>query len=178
MKPLITTVRSEQATDAAAIRLVVAAAFTQPAEATLVDQLRAHGGITLSLVAERPDAGVVGHILFSPLIVRADDGAIYSAQALAPLAVAPTHQAQGIGSALVEAGLAQLRALGHTLVFVLGDPAYYGRFGFVAAAPLGFTSVYTQGEGEHPYFMVLALTDGGLDGKQGLLAYRPEFDAF
>lgn len=168
-------IRSEQPQDAAAIRCVLEAAFPQPDEANLVDQLRANGGITLSLVAESVDAGIVGHILFSPLNVHADDGTEFSAQALAPLAVAPTHQKQGIGAALVEAGLAALREMGEALVFVLGDPSYYGRFGFVAAAPLGFTSVYTDGEGEHPYFTVLTLTEGALDGKRGRLAYRAEF---
>jgi putative acetyltransferase len=81
------------------------------------------------------DAGVIGHGLFTPCDVIGHSG---EAALLGPLAVAPGYQRQGVGNALVQAGLQRLAALGVRQVFVLGDPTYYGRFGFrpeTAVAP-------------------------------------------
>ena len=132
-------IRPEEARDGPAIRAVVEAAFGQALEADLVDRLRAAGALVLSLVAEA--GGVVGHIAFSRLTVDGP-GSDVRAVALAPLAVAPGRQRAGIGGALVRRGLDELRAQGEELVLVLGDPAYYGRFGFTAQAAHGLATPY------------------------------------
>ena len=145
------TVRLEQAGDAVSVRTVLADAFGGRAEADLVDRLRTNGDLVLALVAELEDRCIVGHIGFPRLAVDAPDGSA-RAVGLAPLAVAVDLWNRGIGSALVRRGLALLAERGEQLVFVVGDPAYYGRFGFDAAAATPFVSPYSG-----PHFMVLRL---------------------
>lgn len=139
--------------DTAAIRALLRAAFGGEAEAELVDRLRAEpGAVRLSLLAERRrDGRLVGQILFSAMAVG-DDPAVL---ALAPLAVAPEMQRQGIGAALVRRGLAlcRRRGLGRA-VLVLGEPDYYGRYGFSAAAAREVTGVPWAG---HPAFQARSL---------------------
>jgi putative acetyltransferase len=140
-------IRHEHADDSDAIRRLLIAAFGGPAEAKLVDELRGDGDLVLALVAE--DAGaVVGYVAFSLLKSPA------RAVALAPLAVAPGRQRQGIGAALTEEALRQLRASDWRVVFVVGAPDYYRRFGFTSEAAAGFDSAYAG-----PYFMALQLSD-------------------
>ncbi|MDQ7262809.1 GNAT family N-acetyltransferase [Paracoccus sp. PS-1] len=115
--------RAEMAHDRAAVSDLLTRAFGGKDEARLVEALRAEGSLALSLVAET-EGTLVGHVALSPL--RAEAPAL----ALAPLAVHPAVQSRGIGEALVRAALAAFD--GHTIV-VLGDPAYYGRFGFAPA---------------------------------------------
>lgn len=164
-------VREEQAGDVAAIRVVHERAFPQHAEADLVDTLRANGAVTLSLVAVLDDA-VVGHILFSPATIEGEHG-VAPAVGLAPMAVLPEHQRQGIGSALVAAGLAQLRASEHGLVIVLGHPEYYPRFGFEPARRLGITCTFDVPD---EVFMAQELRRGACLAGGGLARYRPELD--
>lgn len=126
-------VRPERPGDHAAIAEVVTAAFGRPAEARLVERIRASGGYVpeLALVAE--DGGeVVGHALLS-YVDLAVAGTLPVLE-LAPLAVAPEHQRRGLGSALVRAGLERAGARGEPLVLVLGHPSYYPRFGFEPAS--------------------------------------------
>ena len=137
------TIRPAVAADRAAIHAVEEQAFGQPLEAKLVDQLVADGDAVLELVAER-DGELLGHLLFSRLIVRRDIGD-FAAVALAPLAVAPAAQRAGIGGALVRAAHERLAAAGESLSVVLGDPAYYGRFGYERQRAEEFDSDY-QGE--------------------------------
>ncbi|MFU0504240.1 GNAT family N-acetyltransferase [Pseudaminobacter sp. NGMCC 1.201702] len=137
------TIRQAEASDRAGIRRVEERAFGQVFEADLVEQLVADGDTVLELVAER-DGSIVGHVLFSRLGIEAGD-ARFEAVALAPLAVDPDFHSQGIGSALVETAHARLKADGERLSVVLGDPAYYGRFGYAHAQAAGFESDY-QGE--------------------------------
>jgi putative acetyltransferase len=92
--------------------------------------------------------------------------------ALAPMSVLPARQRRGIGSALVRAGLQACRAAGHDVVIVVGHPAYYPRFGFVRARPLGLTS-------DPPFpdeaFMIAELTPGALGSRHGVVVYGEEF---
>jgi putative acetyltransferase len=167
-------IRAEQPRDWRAVFEVHARAFPQLGEAKLVEALRAAGAATISLVAER-DGRVVGHILFSPVRVAGGGGGGFAAQGLAPMAVDPGCQREGIGSALVRAGLDACRDAGHTIVFVLGHPDYYPRFGFEAAAPRG---LHSQGGAAYaPAFFVAELAAGSLAGRAGVVQYRPEFAA-
>jgi putative acetyltransferase len=142
-------IRDETPADVAVIRAVNEAAFAGAQEADLVDALRRDGDLVLSLVADAGDA-VVGHVAFSRMQID-DEGTSAPAIALAPVAVLPTQQRRGIGTTLIGDGLRRLRQSGETLVFVLGEPAYYGRFGFAAAAR--FETPYPG-----PYFQSLALS--------------------
>ncbi len=127
-------VREETPGDYEAIHRVESEAFGRPEEADLVDALRSHGVLTLSLVAEMN--GVVGHISFSPAAIVGEERTV-EAVALAPVAVAPKHQNSGIGSALVRDGLRMCREAGHRIVFLTGHPNYYPRFGFRRGQELG-----------------------------------------
>lgn len=124
--------------DRAVIRRVEEAAFGRPDEADLVQALAEGEDVVLELVAER-DGRVVGHVLFSRLLVEGEAGS-FPAVALAPLAVVPREQGAGIGAALVGEGHVRLRAAGERLSVVLGDPAYYGRFGYAHDRAAGFES--------------------------------------
>ncbi len=134
------SIRAATPRDREAIRLVEEHAFGQQAEAGLVDALVAAGDAVLELVASE-DGQVVGHILFSRLHVR-QGGADFAAVALAPLAVAPSFHGTGIGGALVREAHIRLKEAGETLSVVLGDPAYYGRFGYAHERAAGFDSEY------------------------------------
>ena len=134
---MILTVREAQHADRAAIRAVEEAAFGQPGEARLVEALVAAGDAVLELVAER-EGRIVGHVLFSRLMVESPGGESVAAVALAPLAVAPEAQSRGVGAALVEEAHRRLRLAGETLSVVLGEPAYYGRFGYAHGRAAGF----------------------------------------
>lgn len=164
-------IRPEAAHDVAAIRQVNEKAFGRPAEARLVDALRASGAALLSLIAEH-DGEIVGHVLFSPAAVVSGDSET-PAVALAPVAVLPEHQKQGIGSALIEQGLAELRDAGHGLVIVLGHPDYYPRFGFVPASRFGIRCPFDVPD---EVFMVHELREGAAPQGGGVVRYRPEFD--
>jgi putative acetyltransferase len=147
-------------------------AFGSPAEANLVETLRRGGYVIASLVAET-EAGVVGHILFSRLTIGTEKATI-SAASLAPMAVAPEVQRQGIGSRLVEAGLASCRERGERIAFVLGHPAYYPRFGF--SSELAKNVACSFGEGEA--WMALELVPGSLSDVTGRVVYPRPFAMF
>lgn len=149
--------------DAAAIRSVLEEAFAGAAEARLVEALRADGDLVTALVAGADD--IVGYVAFSRLAV--DDGT--RAAALAPLAVSPAHQRRGVGAALVRAGLARLRSCGEELVLVLGDPAYYRRFGFTVAVARDLATPY-----DGPHLMALGLTEEGAAAR-GAVRYPAAF---
>lgn len=135
------TIRLAEARDRAAIHSVEEAAFGRADEADLVDRLVAGGDAVLELVAE-VDGAVVGHVLFSRLVVAGRKGARFAAVALAPLAVDPDHQRKGIGAALVNAAHAMLAERGEKLSVVLGEPTTYGRFGYAHDRAAGFESDY------------------------------------
>ena len=161
--------RPETLADLAAVRRVHEAAFPTPAEARLVDQLRAHRKAVVSLVEERARE-ITGHILFSPIAV---EGVTLSrlALGLAPVAVLPACQRQGVGSRLVRAGLKACRGMACGFVVVLGEPGYYGRFGFEQASRRGLRNEY----GVDDAFQVFELTAGAIPPAGGLVKYAPEF---
>lgn len=155
-------VRAERTGDIAAIDDVVAGAFGRDDEARLVARLRRDGDAAMSLVAVADNA-VVGHVLLSLM------AAPFRALGLAPLSVVPGHQKRGVGTALMNAAIARARQAGWSAIFVLGDSAYYGRFGFRADLAAGFSSPYAG-----PHFMVLPLADA-LPVASGRVSYAAAF---
>jgi putative acetyltransferase len=163
-------IRAETTKDQAAIRRVNELAFARRNEADLVDALREKAAPIVSLVAAL-DEKVVGHIFFSPVTIESETAA-FTAMGLAPMAVLPEYQNQGIGSHLVREGLKECERHGHEIVVVLGHPAYYPRFGFKAASLKGLRSEYDVPD---EVFMVTELKPDALAGRKGLVKYHPEF---
>jgi putative acetyltransferase len=155
-------------TDGDGIRQVLRLAFGQDDEADLVDALDAGGFTRLSLVAEK-DGHIVGHILFSDLPIIGRAGTV-AALALAPLAVLPDYQNQGIGSKLVRDGLDACREQGHRIVVVVGDPRYYRRFGFSSELGARLDSPI-----QRPAFQAAELVPGSMTGVIGRVCYPPPF---
>jgi len=162
-------IRPERPADIAAVRAVNRAAFETDAEADLVDALRDQADPTVSLVAD--DAGrIVGHILFSPVTLTGH--ADLKIMGLAPMAVLPTQQRRGIGSALVRAGLERCTELGCAAVIVLGHAQYYPRFGFIPASRFGIACEYDVTD---DVFMALELEPQILRGRTGTIRYHAAF---
>ena len=136
-------IRPAEERDREAIRALLDASFGGPAEGDLVERLLRDGDAVLELVATQ-EAEVVGHVLFSRLRVEGEHSS-FDAVALAPLAAQRVRQRTGIGTALVENAHHMLEEAGEKLSVVLGDPAYYGRFGYEHARAEAFDSDY-QGE--------------------------------
>lgn len=164
-------VRAETSADIPHIAQVNRDAFGQPDEANLVNALRDNGNALISLVAV-VDNCLVGHIMVSPVSI-VDSNTTWSAVAIAPVAVTPTFQQRGIGSQLVRAALAQCQANGHPVVFLLGHPSYYPRFGFIPAQPLGIRPTFNV---SIEAFMVIELQPNALQGRRGVLHYAAEFN--
>lgn len=163
----IVAMRLEEPADAPQIRVLLEASFPGHAEALLVDRLRSDGDIVLSLVAE-DDGIVIGFIAFSRLVIESDD-ASFRAVALAPLAVYSDYQSQGVATRLLREAHACLAALGETLSVVLGEPHYYGRFGYSNRRVARFECVY-----QSEYLMGLSF---GAAPWEGRLIYPPAFTA-
>lgn len=163
-------IREETTSDLKAIHRVHELAFNSSAEAQLVHLLRSRGVAAISLVAE--DGGeIVGHILFSPVSIDPPARG-WHALGLAPVGVIPDRQRQGIGKALINEGLQRCKELGIHLVVVLGDPAYYAKFGFMRSKHFGLSNEYQADE----HFMVIELTPDVLGDFTGLVKYAPEFN--
>jgi putative acetyltransferase len=162
-------IRDERQGDEERIRSVNLAAFDTSIEADLVDALRRQATPLVSLVAE-DDANVIGHILFSPVTLASDPGLIL--MGLAPMAVVPSRQRQGVGSTLVREGVERCRQLNVAAVVVLGHSGYYPRFGFIPAVRLSLRSEYDVPD---EAFMVHELQDGALRGLSGTIRYHPVF---
>jgi len=166
-------IRSELPVDSPAIFEVQFQAFGQDGEARLVDALRHDGNINpeLSLVAVHGDR-IIGHILFCPITIVS--GTVETpALALAPLAVHQDYQGQGIGTALIEAGIGECQRLGHRIVIVVGHPTYYPRFGFT---PAGESGIFAPFPCPDKVFMALPLENGALTGIGGMVRYPLAFD--
>ncbi len=159
-------IRETTPADHAAVRAVVEAAFGQDAEAGLIDALRASGDAVIECVAEF-EGRIAGHILLSKL--RAPNNCV----ALAPVSVAPDHQKQGIGSALIRDAIDRAKRAGWSAIFLLGDPAYYTRFGFDVGRAEKFETVYPA-----EYFMALELEGGEIDKLSGKVEFPNPFAEF
>ena len=166
------TIRPEAPADASAIRRVLEAAFPTAAEARLVELLRAGDHLVVSLVAEE-DETIAGTIAFSPVQVDGaadDEGGV----GLAPVAVLPGHQRRGIGGRLVREGLEACERAGYGFVVVLGEPAFYRRFGFDRADRRGLGNEYGAGEA----FMALEFKEDAIPRRGGVVRFGPEFAEF
>lgn len=162
-------VRSETPSDHAAIEAVTKAAFvaaphTDHNEQFIVAALRAAGALTLSLVAEM-NAAVIAHVAVSP--VQISDGT-EGWFGLGPISVMPALQGRGIGSSLMHEALQRLAAQGASGCVVLGEPAYYRRFGFDNDPGLVLPQVPAE------YFMALPF---GTRRPRGVVTYHPAFSA-
>jgi putative acetyltransferase len=173
-------IHSATTADLPAILSVLRAAFETPLEAELVATLVSDPVFIpgLSLVAEE-DGQIIGHVLFTRLWVDpvpTADAAPVALLTLAPLAVVPSAQGRGVGSALSAAGIEIARAMGERGIVVLGHETYYPRFGFVEARPLGIESPAAWGEIPSANWMALALSPGALGGVEGVARFAPAFD--
>jgi predicted N-acetyltransferase YhbS len=165
-------IRAERSADIHAIRDVTTAAFkaaehSSGTEASIVDALRVADALTISLVAVE-GGDVVGHVAFSPVTIDSDVASHTGWFGLGPVSVRPDCQGSGIGKALIEVGLTQLRDSGAHGCVVLGDPHYYARFGFLSDAALRYADVPPE------YFQRIVFKG---PAPTGSVAYHPGFDA-
>ncbi|CAH0534254.1 hypothetical protein VST7929_02169 [Vibrio stylophorae] len=150
-------IRKEKKGDIGAISALTYAAFENhphhvpgalPTEHLIVEQLRNQDALTLSLIAE-DETGILAHVAFSPVRIQGQLNGWYG---LGPVSVQPARQGQGIGRQLIEAGIKAMKALGAKGIVLLGEPAYYQRFGFQAQDSLVLPGVPAE------YFLSLVLS--------------------
>ena len=161
------TIRPERPDDVRTIHDVTEAAFrdieySDGSEPALVDRLRADGDLVLSLVA-KTDGEIVGHIAFSPVTISDGSGDWYG---LGPVSVLPKNQGKGIGAALIERGIADMRERGAKGIVLLGSDTYYPRFGFEHDPDLRYPGPPPE------YFQRLVLS--GI-APSGIVSYAPAF---
>jgi predicted N-acetyltransferase YhbS len=162
-------IRQERPSDIAAVSRVTTAAFltaphTNHTEQFIVDALRKARKLTVSRVATDNNE-VVGHVAVSPIRIGGEDGGWYG---LGPVSVIPSYQRRGIGSALIMDALLALSSTGAAGCVVLGDPAFYERFGFKASAALTLPGVPPE------YFTVVAFD---VTIPSGVVSYHEAFHA-
>lgn len=161
-------IRLERPEDATTIHALTDTAFkgkpfSDNTEARVIDALRAAGALTLSLVATKGDE-IVGHVAFSPVTINGEAGDWYG---LGPVSVWPDRQRTGIGQGLIREGLRRLQSMGAGGCVLLGDPAYYARFGFENDSHL-------RHAGAPPWaFQYLTLN---CDRPRGDVSFHPGFD--
>lgn len=160
-------IRDQQPEDDATVRQLVEDAFrgrpySDGNEAPIVEALRTAGALTVALVAEK-DGEILGQVAFSPVAI---DGTARDWYGLGPVAVRPDRQGQGIGQALIRAGLDRIRALGARGCVLAGAPGYYGRFGFTADPRLQSPGIPSQ------YFLALPF---GAEVPEGTVTFHQAF---
>lgn len=163
-------IRRENKEDNESIHLLNVEAFGQAEEANIVDKLRNNCDTFLSFIAEI-DGNIVGHILFTVVTIESDQGVI-NGMGLAPMAVLPESQKQGIGSNLVLHGLEKLRQIGCSFVVVLGHSEYYPKFGFEPAIRYG---IRCEWDVPDEVFMIKVFDELKMNGLSGVAKYRHEF---
>lgn len=165
-------IREERQEDYDAVRFVNNQAFGTPEEGRIVDKIREACKETISLVAVSGEK-IVGHIFFSPAAIDHQDGQVVG-MGLAPMAVLPEFQDQGIGSLLAKEGIRRIKAAGCPFIIVSGHANYYPRFGFERASKYGLKC---QWEGlPDEGFMVMILNKSVMAGVSGVAKYRSEWD--
>lgn len=151
-------IRAENHSDISEIETLIYRAFenhphhepgAKPTEHLIVNKLRDAKVLSLSLVCE-DQTGIIGHIAFSPILINGEESVWCG---LGPVSVMPERQGEGIGGALIREGLSQLKAQGIEGVVLLGEPKYYGRFGFESQPNLTLPSVPSE------YFLALSLAN-------------------
>jgi putative acetyltransferase len=152
-----------------AIHDILISCFKSDAEAKLVSGLRKNNKVVIALVALH-EGEAVGHIMFSRVTTSPPANAL--GLGLAPLAVMPAFQRQGIGKKLVQEGLRLCKQINFDYVVLLGDPSYYQRFGFMKASDFGIKNEY----GVDEPFMLIQL--GSRELPRGLVRYCEEFSLF
>ena len=162
-------IRAERPDDAVAIEAVTVDAFQRDphgghTEQFIVNALRRAGALTISIVAEH-DGHIVGHVAISPVTIPDHPAGWFG---LGPVSVKPGLQGRGIGTRLIQQALASLRRLGASGCVVVGEPVYYGRFGFCAHPQLVYPGIPPQ------YFQALAFE---LPIPSGTVTYHEAFDA-
>lgn len=164
------SIRPEAPADIEAIRALTDAAFrnvehSDQSEAAIVDGLREAGAMTLSLVAVGPEDAILGHVVFSPVSIESGEAGWYG---LGPVSVWPHCQRRGVGTALVAEGLRRLEERGASGCVLLGDPAFYARFGFASDPALTYRGLPVQ------YVQRLVMVP---PAPMGEIAYHPAFEA-
>jgi len=162
------TIRSERRADLPPIEALTACAFlnaphSSHTEQHIVNALRRAGALTISLVAET-EGTLIGHVAMSPVSIS--DG-VSGWFGLGPLSVLPQHQRRGVGSQLTREALRALRARGACGCVVLGEPEYYGRFGFQVNPNLTLAGVPPQ------YFQAMSFDSSK---PRGMVTYHQAFD--
>lgn len=163
-------IRTEIPVDAAGIDRLLRSAFPTGAEADLVQELREDGLLTLGVVATDDEGGVVGYVAFCPVDIQGEDR---NWVGLAPLAVEESLRRQGLGEKLIYEGLDSLNEFGYAAVVVLGDLAYYGRFGFKPAAA---HDLHCRRSGAEGTFQLFTLTDDALTNASGEVVFPTAFN--
>ena len=165
-------IRTEIPVDAAGIDRLLRSAFPTGAEADLVQELREDGLLTLGVVATDDEGGVVGYVAFCPVDIQGEDR---NWVGLAPLAVEASLRKQGLGQQLVYEGLDSLNEFGYAAVVVLGEPAYYRRFGFKPAAS---HDLHCRWPGTQDAFQLFTLSDDALTHASGEVVFPAAFNRF
>lgn len=163
-------IRVEIPIDAPGIDALLRRSFKGNGEADLVKDLREDGLLTLGVVATDDEGQVMGYVAFSPVAVEGEE---LQWVGLAPLAVDEGYRGQGLAKKLVYEGLDSLNEFGYAAVVTLGEPAMYGRFGFVPAAQFGLRCA---GPDTEAYFLIHPLADDALNGVSGLVEYHDHFN--
>lgn len=168
-------IRPFEAEDEAAVRSILETAFKGDVEARIVEALREDDADALELVAEN-HGQLIAEIMFSPVTAITAAGEEIYGVGLGPVAVLPQFERQGVASLLIENGLGFMRQLGAPYCMLLGDPAFYGRFGFEPGRARKWAWEKDPDFQFGDAFQVLALGETGLPAGPATTAYHPAFD--
>jgi putative acetyltransferase len=160
----------EVSADFEAVSALLESAFGRPREARLVEALRKTGRLAVALAGFDRGGTLAGHVALSVVSVEPKSGG--RMLGLGPVAVLPHKRRKGFGAALVKAALRAAKEAGFEAVFVLGDPAYYGRLGFTRADAFGLACGH---DAPQERFLALELVPGALEAVRGTVRYAPQF---